>query len=115
MGKLTRRTYDITLRGPLEGFHVTMAGMRGRELIAMRKGTMDEADMIELIAARTIKHDFEDDILDLEPEHYEALVEQWGEAIAEGALPPTNGERSQSPSERSPSPTPSRRKSRSRT
>lgn len=101
---LPRRTYRLTLTGELEGFHVTMAAMRGREVIALTAGDMDEGQVIDLVAERMLEHDFGvDDPRDLDAWMLGEIVEPWVEAHKDAALPPVTGEPSQPPSDGSPS------------
>jgi hypothetical protein len=91
--ELPRRKYEITLNGELTGYHVTMAAMRGREIIALMRDEMSEADALDLIVERCISHDFGvDDIRELDLWMLEAILEAWQKAMQEWALPPTTAE-----------------------
>lgn len=91
--ELPRRRYRIDLTGELEGFHVVMEAMRGREIIALMRDEVAEADALELIATRCVEHDFPvDDLRDLDMWMLEQILERWQEAMTETALPPTSAE-----------------------
>jgi hypothetical protein len=90
--ELPRRSYHIDLTGELDGYHVVMGAMWGRELIRLRRGEMDEADVLELIAERCLEHDFAvEDLRDLDFWMLLAILDGWKEAQMDAALPPTNG------------------------
>ncbi len=89
--ELPRRRYDIALTGELDGYHVVMGAMWGRELIRLRRGEMDEADVLELIAERCLEHDFGvDDLRDLDYWMLTDVLDAWKDAQLDGAVPPTN-------------------------
>lgn len=102
--ELPRRRYRLDLTGELAGYHVVMGAMWGRELIRLRRGEMDEADVLDLIADRCLEHDFDiDDLRDLDYWMLLAILDGWKEAQTDAALPPTNATDSvaASPSSRS--------------
>lgn len=89
-----RRTYDLKLNGELTGYHVTMAAMSARDIIAMRSGTMSEVEVLALVGQRIISHDFGvDDPLDLDYWIVAEILRAWGAAMEEAVLPPAIGER----------------------
>lgn len=91
--ELPRRRYDIALTGELDGYHVVMGAMRGKEIIALMRDEMREADALDLIAERCISHDFPvDDLRELDLWMLERILEAWQEAMSETALPPTTAE-----------------------
>ena len=76
---------------------VRMRAMNGRQLIAIRRGQMDEADVLEMTAKGVLfpKQDLGvDDPLDLDYDELAALLDTWGDAMKEKALPNPSGERS---------------------
>ena len=89
---LPRRTYRIDLTGELDGYHVVMAAMRARDLIALRRGEMDEADVLDFVAERCLEHNFGEDLRDLDYWMLIEIMERWTEAQNERALPPPSGE-----------------------
>ena len=89
-----RRTYDLKLDGELEGFHVTMAAMSARDIIALRSGTMAEVEVLTLVAERMVEYDFDiKDPLDLDYWIVAEILRAWGAAMEEAALPLPTGER----------------------
>lgn len=86
-----QRTYDIALTGELEGHTVSMRSMTSRQIIATQRGTIDEADVLEMVAERCITHDFDVDLLDLDYWIVGQILEQWGQAMREAAVPPQKG------------------------
>lgn len=87
-----QRRYALVLGGELEGFHVTMGAMTAREIIAIQRGAMDEADVLEMVATRCVEHDF--DIADLRDLDYWIIadvLDAWSDAMTAVAIPPTNG------------------------
>lgn len=89
-----KRTYDLKLTGELAGFRVTMGAMSGADIVAVRSGELSEGEVVKLVAARMVEHDF--DVVDPLGLDYWILVEilgAWGKAMEEEALPPARGER----------------------
>jgi hypothetical protein len=87
-----RETYEITLTGRLDGFHVTMRAMSGRQIVGLQRGTLSEVDAVEMVAERCVTHDFEEkDLLDLDFWIIAEILEAWGNAMQEKALPPQSG------------------------
>jgi hypothetical protein len=86
-----QRTYEIALKGELAGHTVTMRSMTSRQVIATQRGTIDEADVLEMVAERCIAHDFEMDLLDCDYWIVGQILEQWGTAMQETAIPPVSG------------------------
>jgi hypothetical protein len=87
-----RRTYVLTLTGELDGYHVTMGAMTGREIIALQRGVMDEADVLEMVTTRCVEHDFDiPDLRDLDYWIIAELLDAWATAMTAVAIPPTNG------------------------
>ena len=74
---------------------VRMRAMSGREIIALRRGKMDEADVMEMTASAVLfpLEDLElEDPLDLDYDELTALLDTWGDAMKEKALPNSSGE-----------------------
>ncbi len=91
--KPPRRTYALRLNGELKGFHVTMGTMSGADIVAIRSGELSEAEVMRIVAARMIEHDF--DVASPLELDYWILVEilgAWGTAMEEAANPPANGD-----------------------
>ena len=87
-----RRTYDIALTGELDGFHVTMASMSGRDIFAIRAGKLNEAQMLEFIASHCLAHNFEvENILDLDYWILIQVLREWSDALRERSLPQASG------------------------
>src|SRR6476469_7032159 len=63
------RTYELDkyLTGDLEGYHVVMGSMSGREMIRVRSGEFTEGEAIDFAASKVIEHDFDvSDIRDID-------------------------------------------------
>ncbi len=91
--KPPRRTYPLKLNGELKGFHVTMGAMSGADIVAIRSGELSEGEVMRLVAARMIEHDF--DVASPLELDYWILVEilaAWGTAMEEVANPPAHGD-----------------------
>lgn len=86
-----RRTYQIALSGDLDGFNVTMGAMTARQLIAVQRGEMNEADVLEMVAERVVDHDFGGDVRDLDYWIVAQILDEWGQAMRGAALPPESG------------------------
>jgi hypothetical protein len=87
-----RETYDLTLTGRLEGFHLTMGAMSGRQIVGIQRGTINEADVLEMVAERCISHNFEEEsLLDLDFWIIGEILDAWKVAMEEKALPPQKG------------------------
>jgi len=88
-----RREYLV----PFEGVTVRMRAMSGRQIIALQRGEMQEGDVLEMTGG-AILYPAEDlgldDPLDLDYDQLTALLESWGNAMREKALPNANGESS---------------------
>ena len=90
--KLPSRRYEIDLTGELEGFHVTMGSMTGRELIWLRSGEITEGEAAEFAASKVIEHDFDvPDIRDLDYYVLLQISQAWSEAMKDAAVPPASG------------------------
>lgn len=88
-----RRTFEIALTGELDGFHVTMASMSGKDIIAVRKGSMTEVQMLEFVSNHCLAHDFDAESLqDLDYWITIEVLRQWSAAIREDALPQPKGD-----------------------
>jgi hypothetical protein len=82
------RRYTLNLNGELKGFRVVMGAMSGRDLIRMQRGDMTEADVLELVQARCLEHDFNiSDLTDLEFWIVAEILEAWSDAQTEVAIP----------------------------
>jgi hypothetical protein len=83
-----RRTYPLKLNGELAGFNVVMGSATGRDLIRIKRGEADEADILELVAARCIEHDFDvEGLADLDFWIVAEILEAWMGALNETAVP----------------------------
>lgn len=88
------RTYalDKFLTGDLEGYHVVMGSMSGREMIRVRSGEFTEGEAIDLTASKVIEHDFDvSDIRDIDGQDLLAISKAWSDAIKDAAVPPEQG------------------------
>lgn len=96
--KAPSRRYTVPLTGELDGFVVVMAAMSTREVIAVQRGEMTEADVLDMVATRCLEHDFDtEDLRDLDYWIVAQILDDWGAAMQKDALPPTNGEPSPAP------------------
>jgi hypothetical protein len=69
-----------------------MGAMKGREMMSIQRGMMDESDVLEMVATRCLSHDFEiGSLLDLDYWIIAAILEAWSDAMKATSLPPTNG------------------------
>ena len=92
--KPPKRTYPLKLTGELAAFHVTMGAMSGRDIVAVRSGEMPEAEVVKMVAARMVEHDFDiADPLDLDYWILVDILGAWGTAMEDAANPPVTGER----------------------
>jgi hypothetical protein len=83
-----RRTYPLKLNGELTGFTVVMGSATGRDLIRIKRGEADEADILELVQTRCIEHDFDvADLADLDFWIVAEILEAWMGALNETAVP----------------------------
>lgn len=86
------RTYELDkyLTGDLEGYHVVMGSMSGREMIRVRSGEFTEGEAIDFAASKVIEHDFDvSDIRDIDGQDLLAISQAWSQAMKDAALPPT--------------------------
>jgi len=76
---------------------VRMRAMSGRELVAFGRGKIKRADVIEVVAGAVL-FPMEDlgvpDALDADYADLVALLDAWGDAMKEDALPNSKGESS---------------------
>src|SRR4051812_33582547 len=80
--KAPQRRYELDLDGELEGFHVTMGAMTGRELIWLRSGAVSEGEAAEFAASKIIEHDFDvPDIRDLDYWILLAISQAWSQSM----------------------------------
>jgi hypothetical protein len=83
-----RRSYPLKLNGELTDFTVVMGSATGRDLIRIKRGEADEADILELIQTRCIEHDFDvEDLADLDFWIVAEILEAWMSSLNETAVP----------------------------
>lgn len=86
-----RREYPV----PFGDGVVRMRSMSGRQLIALQRGGMKEADVLEM-TAMAVLHPQEDlgvdDALDLDYDDLMKLLDVWGDVMLKAAVPNSNGE-----------------------
>lgn len=82
----------VKLTGELEGFEVVMGAMTAREIIAIQRGTANEADVLDMVQNRAIEHNFAvDDLRDLDYWIVAEILDAWSHAMEATAVPPTSG------------------------
>ena len=97
MGKLKKRALPeqapVTVRpnGPLAGHELVMRRFNTRDYLAIKKGEVDDARLIEMTVAAVIDSTFSGDLLELDPLHVVAIANAWADAQKEAALPPVSG------------------------
>ena len=89
------RTYELDkyLTGDLEGYHVVMGSMSGREMIRVRSGEFTEGEAIDFAASKVIEHDFDvSDIRDIDGQDLLAISQAWSQAMKDAVVPPAQGD-----------------------
>lgn len=83
----------LTVRpnGSLKGHELVMRRFNTRDYLAIKRGEVDDARLIQMTVDAVEDSTFPGDLLDLDPVHVIAIADAWAEAQKDESLPPANG------------------------